>query len=101
MKIFPLFLVSAGFLALLSGCSSAPTTARSSLVACQSLTATAQTLAAVKPKLSARVQTEVGQALNAAAAYCLTPNPPANANQAVAGILGTLNALAAEVGSKP
>ncbi len=82
---------------LLAGCATAPTTSSASLAACQGLTATTQAMTAIKPKLPVATQQEIGTALNTAAAYCTTPNPPANANAAVAGILNSLNALALQV----
>ena len=54
-------------------------------------------MTAIKPKLPVQTQKQIGEALNTAAAYCLTPNPPANANAAVAGILNSLNALALQI----
>lgn len=81
----------------LAGCATAPTTSSASLAACQGLTATTKAMAAIKPKLPVQTQQQIGEALHTAAGYCLTPNPPANANAAVAGILNSLNALAVQI----
>ena len=91
------WLISAVLLIGLAGCATAPTTSSASLAACQGLTATTKAMAAIKPKLPVQTQKQIGEALNTAASYCLTPNPPANANAAVAGILNSLNALAIQI----
>ena len=83
--------------ASLAGCATTPTTSSASLAACQGLTATTNAMTAIKPKLPLQTQQQVGEALHTAAGYCLTPNPPANANAAVAGILNSLNALAIQI----
>lgn len=83
--------------ASLAGCATTPTTSSASFAACQGLTATTNAMTAIKPKLPIQTQQQVGEALHTAAAYCLTPNPPANANAAVAGILNSLNALAIQI----
>ena len=81
----------------LAGCATQPTTSSASLAACQGLTATTKAMTAIKPKLPLQTQQQIGEALHTAAGYCLTPNPPANANAAVAGILNSLNALAIQI----
>ncbi len=81
----------------LQGCSTTPATSGQALAACQGLTATVNAMASIKPQLSPDAQQKVGTALNAAAAFCLMPNPPTNANMAVAGILSSLNALALQM----
>ena len=81
----------------LAGCATTPTTSSASLAACQGLTATTNAMTAIKPKLPVQTQQQIGEALHTAAGYCLTPNPPANANAAVAGILNSLNALALQI----
>lgn len=82
---------------LMAGCATAPTTSSASLAACEGLTATTKAMTAIKPKLPVQTQQQIGIALNTAAGYCLMPNPPANANAAVAGILNSLNALALQI----
>ena len=83
--------------ASLAGCATTPTTSSASLAACKGLVATTNAMTAIKPKLPMQTQQQVGEALHTAAAYCLTSNPPANANAAVAGILNSLNALAIQI----
>jgi outer membrane lipoprotein SlyB len=81
----------------LAGCATTPTTSSASLAACKGLVATTQAMTTIKPKLPVQTQQQIGEALHTAAGYCLTPNPPANANAAVAGILNSLNALALQI----
>ena len=96
MKIKAVALGALGAI-FLAGCATTPTTSSASLAACQGLTATTKAMTAIKPKLPAQTQQQIGEALHTAAGYCLTPNPPANANAAVAGILNSLNALAIQI----
>ena len=78
---------------VLAGCATTPTTSSASLAACKSLTNVTVALTQVKPLMSPTVQKQTTTALETAASYCTTPNPPANANQAVAAILDSLNTL--------
>ena len=78
---------------VLAGCATTPTTSSTSLAACKSLTNVTVALTQVKPLMSPTVQKQTTTALETAASYCTTPNPPANANQAVAAILDSLNTL--------
>jgi len=92
------YLIAFFVAALLAGCATQPTTTSSaSLAACQGLVATTKAMTAIKPQLPVQTQQQIGTALHTAAGYCLMPNPPANANAAVAGILNSLNALALQI----
>jgi outer membrane lipoprotein SlyB len=91
------YLIAAAIVALLAGCATQPTTSSASLAACKGLTATTKAMTAIKPQLPVQTQRQIGTALHTAAGYCLMPNPPANANAAVAGILNSLNALALQI----
>lgn len=88
-------LAMAGAVAAMAGCAStsAVTTPDASLAACKSLTNVTVALTQVKPLMSAAVQQQTTLALETAAGYCTTPNPPANANAAVSAILNSLNTL--------
>jgi len=91
------YLITALLAALLAGCATQPTTSSASLAACQGLVATTKAMTTIKPQLPVQTQQQIGTALHTAAGYCLMPNPPANANAAVAGILNSLNALALQI----
>jgi len=91
------YLIAASLVLLLAGCATAPTTSSASLAACKGLTATTEAMTAIKPQLPVQTQQQIGTALHTAAGYCLMPNPPANANAAVTGILNSLNALALQI----
>ena len=96
MNLKPIFVATAAL--ALSACATQPTTTSSaSLAACQGLVATTKAMTAIKPQLPVQTQQQIGEALHTAAGYCLMPNPPANANAAVAGILNSLNALALQI----
>ena len=84
-------------MALLAGCATTPTTSSASLTACKGLVATTKAMTAIKPELPVKTQQQIGESLHTAAGYCLMPNPPANANAAVAGILNSLDALAVQI----
>jgi len=91
------YLIAAFLAALLAGCATQPTTSSASLAACQGLVATTKAMTAIKPQLPVQTQQQIGTALHTASGYCLMPNPPANANAAVAGILNSLDALAVQI----
>ena len=82
----------AGGVAAMAGCATV-TTPDASLAACKSLTNVTVALTQVKPLMSGTVQQQTTLALETAAGYCTTPNPPANANAAVSAILNSLNTL--------
>jgi len=91
------YLIAVFIAALLAGCATPPTTSSASLAACQGLVATTKAMTAIKPQLPVQTQQKIGTSLHTAAGYCLMPNPPANANAAVAGILNSLNTLAKQI----
>ena len=78
---------------VLAGCATTPTTPEASLVACKSLKHVTTALTQVKPLMSPAVQKQTTTSLETAVTYCTTPTPPADANQAVAAILDSLNTL--------
>jgi len=91
------YLIAVFLAVLLAGCATPLTTSSASLAACKGLTATTKAMTAIKPQLPVQTQQKIGTALHTAAGYCLMPNPPANANAAVAGILNSLNSLAKQI----
>ncbi len=88
--------VLAGVL-FLAGCAVQPTIPSASLRACKGLKSTTEAMTEIKPELPVQTQNQIGEALHTAAGYCLTPNPPKNANSVVSGILNSLDALAKQM----
>ena len=90
----PKLVIGGAVSALMAGCASTSmTTPQASLAACKSLKHVTVALTQVKPLMTPTVVSQTTLALETAAGYCTTPNPPANANAAVSAILNSLNTL--------
>ena len=93
-KYLPKLAIGGAVAALMAGCAGTLlTTPQASLVACKSLTNVTVALTQVKPLMTPTVVSQTTLALETAAWYCTTPNPPVNANAAVSAILNSLNTL--------